>query len=166
MEDAERALVLFGLGRALALQGREGQEELREAAAALIANGWPELAAEAEVLLGDLAWFAGNRAETDQQLVRALALVEPLPPSRSKAWILAQAARMAMLAARFDEALEFGEPALALAESLDLPDVRLNVAHDRGRRSRRIEATRQGWPSSRRARPSASESTRRSSRER
>ena len=34
---------------------------------------------------------------------------------------------MAMLAARFDEALEFGEPALALAESLDLPDVRLNV---------------------------------------
>ena len=69
VEDTERALVLFGLGRALALQGRKGQEELREAAAALVANGRPELAAEAEFLLGDLAWFAGNRAETDQQVV-------------------------------------------------------------------------------------------------
>jgi tetratricopeptide (TPR) repeat protein len=126
-DDAERPLVLFGLGRALSLQGRSGQNELREAADALAAGGRHELAAEAEFLIGDLAWYAGNRAIADEQLARALALVEPLPPSRSKAWILAQASRMAMLAARHDEALDFGERALELAKSLDLADVRVNA---------------------------------------
>ena len=115
-DDAERAVILFGLGRALALQGREGEQELREAAAALAAAGHPELAAEAEFLLGDIAWYAGDRAATDAQLARALALTEPLPPSRSTAWILAQAARMAMLAARRDEALDYGGRALELAD--------------------------------------------------
>ena len=126
-DDAERAIILFGLGRALALQGREGEHELREAAAALAATGHPELAAEAEFLLGDLAWSQGTgRQRTCSWLVRSPSS-EPLPPSRSTAWILAQAARMAMLAARPTRRSTSAGRALELATSLGLPDVRVNA---------------------------------------
>ena len=125
--DPERALVRFGLGRALASQGVRGDDELREAAAALVASGRADLAAEAEFLVGDLAWYRGDREVADSQLARALALVEPLPASRSKAWVLSQACRLAMLAARYDDALEYGGRALELADELGLPEVRVHT---------------------------------------
>lgn len=125
--DSERALVLFGLVRARAWEGRAGEEELREAAGALVEAERPDLAAEAEFLVGDLAWYAGRGEVADEQLRRALALVEPLPDSRSKAWILSQAARMAMLAARHDESLAYGRRALELADALGLPEVRAHT---------------------------------------
>jgi tetratricopeptide (TPR) repeat protein len=94
---------------------------------ALVAADRPELAAEAEFLLGDRAWYGGDRETADAQLARALALVEPLAASRSQAWILSQASRMAMLASRHDESLAYGRRALDLADALDLPEVRVHA---------------------------------------
>jgi class 3 adenylate cyclase/tetratricopeptide (TPR) repeat protein len=131
-DDPERPFVLFGLGRARALAGDDADAELREAAAALEAAGRPELAAEAEFLIGDRAWYRGEHAAAEAQLARALALVEPLPPSPSQAWILSQASRMAMLATRYDEALAFGRRALELADALDLPEVRVHALSNVG----------------------------------
>lgn len=119
--------MLLGLGRARVWAGAAADEELREAAAALVAAGRPELAAEAEFLIGDRAWYGGDRKTADEQLARALALVEPLPPSRSKAWILSQASRMAMLASRDEESLDYGRGALELADALGLPEIRVHA---------------------------------------
>jgi tetratricopeptide (TPR) repeat protein len=126
-DDPCRALLLFGLGRARAWSGEAAEGELREAADLLATAGRHELAAEAEVLIGDRAWYAGDRKTADGQLARALALVDGLPASRSQAWIFSQAARMAMLAARHDDALAFGHRALELAETLAIPDVSVHA---------------------------------------
>ena len=126
-DDNERPLVLLGLGEAKARAGDAGEDELRRAAAALIEAGLPELAAEAEFLIGSLAWYAGRGEVADEQLTRALALVEPLPDSRSKAWTLSEASRMAMLSSRYDESLEYGRRALDLAATLELPEVRVHA---------------------------------------
>ncbi len=126
-DDPERALLLFGLARARAWAGQADELELREAAAALAAVDRRELAAEAEFLVGDLAWYSGRSRIADEQLRRALELVEPLADSSSKAWILSQAARMAMLASRHEESLEYGRRALELADALDLPEVRVHA---------------------------------------
>jgi tetratricopeptide (TPR) repeat protein len=85
------------------------------------------LSAEAECLIGDIAWYAGNQAIADEQLKRALALVDPLPPSRSKAWTLSHASRMTMLAARYDEASSYAHEALELADALALPEIRVST---------------------------------------
>ena len=130
--DRDRALLLFGRARARAAALEADETELREAAGALVAAGRHELAAEAEFLLGERAWYAGDRAVADDQLRRALELVEPLADSRSKAWILSQASRMAMLAAQHEAALVHGRRALELAEALDLPEVRAHALNNIG----------------------------------
>jgi class 3 adenylate cyclase/tetratricopeptide (TPR) repeat protein len=126
-DDPERALVLFGLGRARAWAGDAAVEELREAASALVAAERPDLAAEAECFVADRLWYGGDSTGAAEQLTRALALVEPLPDSRSKAWVLSQASRLAMLAGRHEESLAYGRRALELAERLELPEIRVHT---------------------------------------
>lgn len=137
-DDApDRPLLLHALGRAEYLSGDASAQRLHEAIEALLAASLSEVAAEAEAMAAESAWYRGEREQLDRRLEHALALVEPLPPSRAKAWILSQASRYAMLAAEKDKALDYGTRALGMATELNLPDVRVhalnNVGSTRGR---------------------------------
>jgi class 3 adenylate cyclase/tetratricopeptide (TPR) repeat protein len=126
-DEPDRALLLFGRARARTWAGDADERELREAAAALLGIGRAELAAEVESLLSQVAWYANDGGRSKEHLRRALELVEPLPDSASKAWILAEASRLALLATEYDDSLEYGRRALVLADALGLPHVRAHT---------------------------------------
>ena len=128
----DRALVLFGLGKAEYVNGDASAQRLREAIDALLEDGLAELAGEAEAIAAEAAWYRGERDELDRRLGHALALVDAEPPSRAKAWILSQRSRYSMLALETADAIEYGTRALDMAEALDLPDVRVHALNNIG----------------------------------
>jgi tetratricopeptide (TPR) repeat protein len=132
VDEADRPPLLYALGRAEYVNGESTAARLHESVDALLAGGFVELAAEAEALGAEAAWYRGNREELEQRLAHALELVEPLPPSRAKAWILSQTSRYAMLAIEHDRAIEYGTRALEMAEELELPDVRVHALNNLG----------------------------------
>jgi class 3 adenylate cyclase/predicted ATPase len=124
-EDPE---LLFGYGRVRYLQADEGKAELTEAREGLS----PEKAVEATLMLADIAWKKGSRAEMEGLLDEADAYAADLPSSRAQAAVLTERARYAMLAGHIDSALELGQEALALAEQLGLDDLRLRTLNTVG----------------------------------
>ena len=130
--DADRAPLLFALGRAEYVNGDSSAARLHDSVDELLAGGFQELAAEAEAIGAEAAWYRGEREEVERRLEHALELVEPLPPSRAKAWILSQTSRYAMLATEHDRAIEYATRALEMAEELDLPDVRIHALNNLG----------------------------------
>jgi tetratricopeptide (TPR) repeat protein len=130
--DPDQALLLLALARAEYHGGDTVAERLGAATDALLASGRPELAAEAEALAAEAAWHRGERDVLEARLARALELVEPLPDSRSKAWILSQASRYEMLAGRYAPAIDYGGRALELATALNLPEVRVHALNNVG----------------------------------
>jgi class 3 adenylate cyclase/tetratricopeptide (TPR) repeat protein len=130
-DDDERPLVVFGLAKAEYNSGLRGAR-LTEAARDLRDAGLAEEAAEAHAIAANAAWHESRGEEVIEQLEQALALVEPLPPSPSKAVVYSEVARHAMLAWRNQEAVEYGQQALELADALDLPEVRVNALNNIG----------------------------------
>ena len=127
-DAAARPELLLQRARAAHLSGRADRDVLlAEAVEALLAAGNAALAAEAEVLLAESAWYAGQRERQSEHLDRGLQLVVDTPPSPSKASVLAQAARFDMLATRYTSMLEHGRRALEIAEELGLDEVRAQV---------------------------------------
>ena len=115
-EDDERPRVLLDLGRVVvAAAGGRGGVELLEAIPPLLHQGDLEAAAEAESLLGLLAWLTGSQREARARFDRAVALAEGLPPSRTTAWVLASRFRHLVLAGERPP-LEEGERILAQAK--------------------------------------------------
>jgi predicted ATPase/class 3 adenylate cyclase len=125
-DDPERAPLRVQLARSEFLSGRNDGRPLTEAAEALV-DVEPVEAATALGYASEAAWHRAEPEETDRLLGRALELVEHLPDSEAKAWILSRASRNAMLMSQMDRAVELGEPALAMATSLDLPEIRAHV---------------------------------------
>jgi class 3 adenylate cyclase len=119
--------LLFRHGRVRYVRDRDGTEELTVARDRLRAGGDVETAAEAELMLADIAWHAGQRDEMRVHLEAARSLVEGTPPSRAQALVLANVARYEMLADRVEAAIELGEQALALATALGLDDLRAHA---------------------------------------
>ncbi len=120
--DPERAYLLFSLGLARN-RAEDAVTELEEARDELLRQGDREKAAEAEAIA------AFERESTEKSLARlkgALELVRDRPPSRSKAYVLAQLAYRA--ASLKDDAWEeYANEALTIAESLGLEDLRSRV---------------------------------------
>ena len=137
-DDADHARLQFELARAEFISGRSDGRPLAGAAEALLEVDSVE-AATAFSLASEAAWHRGEPDQTDGLLERALELVEPLPGSEPKAWILSRASRRAMVASRHEQALGFGKRALELATSLGLPEVRAHALNNMG-------ATQQGKP--------------------
>ncbi|MDQ2964964.1 MAG: AAA family ATPase [Chloroflexota bacterium] len=131
-DDAGRPLLLFRCGRALRVSEESGSEILAEAEAALRAAGDLETAAEAAVLQGELAWFAGDGENTALHLTRAAGLVGDLPASASKAFVLSDLSRFHMLAGRNEQAIAIGREALEIAEALGLDEVRAHALNNIG----------------------------------
>jgi tetratricopeptide (TPR) repeat protein len=116
--EAERVRELLAAGRHRLATEMTGARELEQARDAALALGDPESAAEAEALLGHLAWALGDQAGCFEHLERAQALLASRPPSRAKALVFDLLARRHMTAASYGEAVRFGRTALALCTEL------------------------------------------------
>ncbi len=131
-DDPERPAVLLRFGRALYRQAAEGAAELGEARRRLLAAGDREAAAEALLMLADIAWRQGLRDEMVGHLEEARALVEGTSRSRIRVAVLCEVARYEMLADRLQTARELGGEALRLAEELGFDDLRAHVLNTIG----------------------------------
>jgi class 3 adenylate cyclase/tetratricopeptide (TPR) repeat protein len=137
-DDVDRARLQVDLARAEFLSGQSDGSAIEDAAEALLEID-PVAAATAFSLASEAAWHRVDGEATDRLLGRALELVEPLPDSEAKAWILSRASRRAMLVSQPQRALEYGRRAVELATALDLPEVRAHALNNMG-------AVQQGTP--------------------
>ena len=124
--------LLLRYGRARFLRDDEGAEELAAARDGFVAAGDPETAAEACLMLANIAWNEGRRAGMLEHLETARSLVAGRPPSRAQASVLGEGARYAMLADENDRSVELGEEALRLAEELGLDDLHASALNSIG----------------------------------
>ena len=124
--------LLLRYARVLYLQDEQGEEELKEARKQLLATRRRETAAEATLLLADIAWKHGRRKDMETYLEEAGSYVAGESASRAQAAVLTERARFEMVAGRMDAALDLGLQALAMAEELELDDLRLRVLNTVG----------------------------------
>lgn len=128
----ERPEILLGLGRARFLADRSGDDVLAEALAGLVAAGDDEGAAEAEVMLGELAWIGSRWPEAQTRLASVAALIDRREPTVRIAQVAGELARMQMIQGANESARESAERALAEARRFDLPGLEANVLITRG----------------------------------
>ncbi len=103
-----------------------------EAAGVFRAAGASQEAARAEMTIGERLWLNARPGEADLHLSAAEQLVADAPPSRAKAYVLAELARFAGLGDAYDRAIERATGALAMAEQLDLPVISAHALNSRG----------------------------------
>ena len=126
-DDPRRGRLLLVLGRSRWLADARGEDELAAASEALLATGDREGAAEAEALLAEGYWTRGQRESAAAHLERASTLIDELAPSATKASTLCMLARSASRASDHVESARISGDALALAESLELDEVRASA---------------------------------------
>jgi class 3 adenylate cyclase/tetratricopeptide (TPR) repeat protein len=124
-EDPLSATLLVRCVRARWLLGEFG-EPLEEAGVravdAAIAAGDKELAAEVTSILAQNAWIEARHDRAMELSARAVALVEDMPPSPTRARVRAQHARRSYLAG-FEAGEALARSTLVEAEALELDDV-------------------------------------------
>jgi class 3 adenylate cyclase/tetratricopeptide (TPR) repeat protein len=126
-DDPERPQLLLLLGRSLYNSGEGGEETLEQAAEELLDAGDRAGAAEAEIMLAELAWLSGRRDLVAQHRESAVALVAEEPPSPAKAYVLANLSRFLSNADEHEAAVRAGLEAHAMAEELGLDDLRAHT---------------------------------------
>ena len=147
-DGQERLLLLLRLGKTRYLRAWGGSTELKDAQSGLLAAGHRESAAEAALMLADIAWNKGNREEATAHLTDASSLVAGRPVSRVQASVLTEVARYEMLADRNDNAIATGRQALRYGRGAGTgrhPDTRPQQRRDGqscGRRSGRPRRSR------------------------
>jgi len=125
-EDLPRLLLRRAHALQIADDLRAGSS-LNEAAAALRAAGEIEPLAECESIHAQYLWYRGQRDAAYERLARAEELVAQGADSPAKARVLCLGARFRMLAGDEEEALRVAGEALALAEALDLDELRAHA---------------------------------------
>ena len=130
--DPRRGRLLLRLGRTMFYLGEMDADLLERGAAELLAAGDVEGAADTERTMAEQLWLAGERDRSMVHLDRALDLLEDAPPSPAKAFAVGDASRFRMLAADYDEAIRLGLEALAMAELLDLDELRAAILNNIG----------------------------------
>jgi hypothetical protein len=131
-DDAQRPRLLLQYGRARYSRDLQGVDELIEAREGLSAAGDRDGAAEASLMLADIAWQGGSRDGMLKELEAARAFVDGGSRSRVQVAVLAEVARYAMLGDNLHEAIGLGREALALAEELGLDDLRAHALNTIG----------------------------------
>ena len=123
-----RAELLFRKAHAAHVVGDEDQQAaLEEARDALLEIGDAETAGQAEAFLSRAAWYRGHGEEARRHMERAEELVANAEPTIAKARVLCLSARLRMLWSEEEEAIRIGTEALALAETLDLDELRIHA---------------------------------------
>jgi class 3 adenylate cyclase len=131
VDDADRPHVLAAYARA-SFRAAEAMEPLDEALDALEAAGLREEAADLAAFGAVAAWYSAAPESGSALLARARAQLEGLPPSPALAAILAESARVAVFAARFEDAERDLADALELATRFGLDELRAGVMATRG----------------------------------
>jgi class 3 adenylate cyclase/tetratricopeptide (TPR) repeat protein len=122
-DDPEWASLRFRQGRAIYWAEEGGAAVLGEVLEELLATGDNETAAEAELMLGRIAFREGRGEATMAHYQRALDLLDGAPASPAKARVLGALARHLMLAAESTAAISAAREALAMAEELGLEEI-------------------------------------------
>ena len=123
-DEDECADLLFLYGKAEYWRAEQGGGEALESALAHFeAAGELERAAEAESILAGLAQTRGEHDRALERHRHAAALAEDAPPSRSKAFVLANFARFHMVGSD-PEAIPVAQEALRIADTLGLRELR------------------------------------------
>jgi class 3 adenylate cyclase/tetratricopeptide (TPR) repeat protein len=125
--DPGRGQLLLRLGRDRCRAEMAGEEELTAAREALLAAGDPVAAAEAEMLLGELAFLQGRGGDREAHHARALELVAGAPPSTTSAAVLRGAMMHLIVASRHAEGLAVAREVLSMARTLGLPDLEVDA---------------------------------------
>jgi class 3 adenylate cyclase/tetratricopeptide (TPR) repeat protein len=130
----ERGHLLLRYGRSLFLSDWRSDVYgiLEEARDLLLGSGEPDVASEAEVTLGHVHWFRAERDLAMPCFEQAAVLIEEATPSRSKATVLSELARFAMLGDEDAKAVELAREALAMAEEFGLDEVRARALNTLG----------------------------------
>jgi class 3 adenylate cyclase/tetratricopeptide (TPR) repeat protein len=121
------AFLIFRLGQARFHGEAAGAETLAEARDALLASGDTETAAEAIVMLGELAWTEGQTEDAFRSFEEAAQLVAETSDSRAKAHVLGSLARFLMISGRYEDAIRAGFEALQMAERLGHEELRAHA---------------------------------------
>jgi DNA-binding CsgD family transcriptional regulator len=130
-ETGDDAELLAGAARAAWLAGL-----LDDAVA--YARRWRDVAAsptdraDALYLLIRLAWEADDVAGVDQLTADIEAEIDKLPPGPDQARAMTAVAQAAVLRERLEQGVEWADRALALADQLELPEVRLAALVEKG----------------------------------
>ncbi|HUF59729.1 MAG TPA: adenylate/guanylate cyclase domain-containing protein [Actinomycetota bacterium] len=124
VDDPERPLLLYQYGRSLWLYRDTGADVLGEARDGLLAAGDVEMAALAELLIGDTVWRQGKGIDAQSHFDRAESLIEGRPASTEVAQAKAHLARYLMVTGRSIDAIRVGREALAAANALGEEDIR------------------------------------------
>jgi class 3 adenylate cyclase/tetratricopeptide (TPR) repeat protein len=122
-DDPERPELLLRYGRTRGDDPSLDERILDEAHHDLLAGGDTGGAAEAQVILANVWWARGRRDRVLEHMERAVDLVRAEGISSSKAVVLANASRFAMLAGQHEQAIEVGSEALRMAEELGLAEL-------------------------------------------
>jgi class 3 adenylate cyclase/tetratricopeptide (TPR) repeat protein len=122
-DDPERPSLLFRLGKSIYYSETAGAEILEEARDGLVAADDRGTAAEAEAVLALLAHHQGRRDQVAGHLDRAVALVEGLGPTRSKAEVLVDLANYLSIAREDERTIAAATEALEIARQLGLREL-------------------------------------------
>ena len=138
-DDPDRPLLLLRLGEAQVQGAAKGDAFLEEAANGLLADGDVERAAEAYRLRALLIGRQGQTATARDLYQQALTLLSDRGPSKVRAAVLGELARLLFLTGHLNRAFQAATEALHLAERLGLREqaamaycVLGNVRIDRG----------------------------------
>lgn len=131
-DDADRPGLLFCLGKALSRTAAPDEVVLEDARDALLAAGDVERAAECDVIIGELLWRSGNRELAFERLTSGVERLHGRPPSFSKAYALSTLSRFRIAADDADGAVELARAAGAIAEKLELDELRSHTLNTIG----------------------------------
>ena len=122
--DQDEGVLRLRLGRARFRAEAGGADDLEQAHELLLAAGDVRRAASADVMLAELRFRQGDLDGAFTRLENAAALLEDDPPSRQKALVLSSLSRFRAAEWQSDEAIRLGKEALAMAEQLELDEIR------------------------------------------
>ncbi len=125
-DSPERPELEFRAGRARCYGEGRGEDLLERAREGLLGRGERARAAEAEMLLAQLAYVRGQR-ERAAHVRRARAMIADAPPSRSKAAVLEGCMMNLIVADRHSEAVSVANEALSMARELGLRELEASV---------------------------------------
>jgi class 3 adenylate cyclase/tetratricopeptide (TPR) repeat protein len=132
-DDPGRPELLLHYARAINwVEASKDLDVVIEARDELLAAGNRELAAEAEMLISESFWLLGQRDQVFECLQVAEVLVADEPTSSTKALVVSNASRYAMLAGEHDDAIRLGREALAMAEELGIDELRSHALNNIG----------------------------------
>jgi class 3 adenylate cyclase/tetratricopeptide (TPR) repeat protein len=132
-DDPGRPELLLHYGRAINwIEATQALDVVTEARDGFLAAGNRLMAAEAEMLISETFWLVGQRDQVFERLQTAQALVADEPTSASKAFVVTNLSRYAMLAGEQEDAIRFGQEALTMAAQLGLDEVRSHALDNLG----------------------------------